>query len=310
MAEPLPWMTDASRTAYTDHLRAMRVSDRQVAAVLRETAREGERLIARTLSDPKNVSQAVRRSQYQQSVLALREAQANLWGEVTRTTRGGIERATLAATEGSDALLGVLTRAVDEQALGGSIQARQLLDSFTTAAHAASEDVRTRLINNIRLSDQVYKTQALSQGWIDKAVNRGIGLQKSAREIAKDVRHLIRPDTPGGVSYAARRLARTEINNAFHGTTIRQGLAHPWVEGFQWNLSASHPRPDDCDDFAEHDEGLGRGIWAADEVPAKPHPQCLCYLVTVSVRPKDFNSALLSGQYDPWLMSQGYAPMR
>lgn len=310
MAEPLPWMKEASRTAYTDHLRAIRVTDRAVATALRDAAAEGERIIARTLSDPSNVSQSVRRAQYSQSVQALREAQATMWGEVTRATRSGIERATVAATASQDEMLAVLLRAVDQEALGGPAQARLLLDLMSTGARAAAEDVRSRLINNIELSDQVYKSQALSQGWVDRTVNRGIGLQKSAREIAKDVKGLIRPDTPGGVSYAAKRLARTEINNAFHATEIRQGLELPWVDAFQWELSGSHPRPDDCDDYADHDDGLGPGVWPKADVPSKPHPQCMCWIAAVTVQPNDFNSRLVNGEYDGWLKSNGMLGIR
>jgi len=305
VAEQLPWMKDASRGAYVEHLRAIRVTDRAMAVVLRDAAADAERLIVRTLSDPANVSQTVRRAQYQQSILALREAQAELWGEVTRATQSGITRATVAASQSQAEMLNVLLRAVDENALGGPTQARFLLDSMSTAAKAATEDVRSRLVNNIQLSDQVYKSRALSDGWVERTVNRGIAGQKSAKEIAKSVRHLIRPDTPGGVSYAANRLARTEINNAFHATEIRQGMELPWVEAYQWELSGSHPRTDECDDFAELDDGLGPGVWAKGDVPAKPHPMCLCWISAVTVQPNEFNSRLLSGNYDGWLQSKG-----
>lgn len=311
MVDALPWQHDASRQAYTRHLAATRVADRRIAAALRDAAREGERIIARTLGNPANVSQQVRRAQFQQSILALRESQAALWGEVTSATRAGIDRASLAATQGQMDLLNVLTRAVSEQGLGGPAQAQQLLDSFMSAARAAAEDVRSRVINNVNLSDQVWRTRSLSEGWVDRAVNRGIGLQKSAREIARDVRHLIRPDTPGGVSYAANRLARTEINNAFHTTEIRQGQELPWIEAFQWHLSGSHPVPDDCDDLADMDhDGLGEGIFRKDNVPFKPHPQCLCFLTTVTIRPEEFNQRLLNGDYDDWLGTQGFVGMR
>lgn len=37
---------------------------------------------------------------------------------------------------------------------------------------------------------------------------------------------------------------------------------------------------DVCDEYARHDEGLGRGVYPIDEVPF-PHPQCLCYRTEV-----------------------------
>lgn len=305
MSQPAPWMESASRSAYVEHLRSIRIADREMARVLRDAAIEGERIIARTLGD--NVSAQVRRAQLSQSVEALRLSQAELWGEVTRATQAGIVRASAAVTEAHDTMMVVLLRAVDENALGGRAEAEALLRSMRTASHAAAEDVRSRLINNIRLSDQVYRTRALATGQVERAVNRGIALQKSAREIAQDVRHMIRPDTPGGVSYAARRLARTEINNAFHGTSIRQAVELPWTEGMKWNLSGSHPRPDECDDYAENSDGLGVGVFKPQDVPAKPHPQCLCYVTTVAVSPSVFNDRLVAGDYDNWLTTQGYA---
>lgn len=307
MAEPLPWQTRASRGAYVQHLKDIRITDRALAGVLRDAANDAERIVRQTLGNPANVSQAVRRAQYQQSIAALRQAQAELWGEVTRATRAGMTRSAAAASQGADELLGVLLRAVETQGLGSAAEAEALLASFRRAAQAAMEDVRSRIINNIPLSDRVFRTQALSQGWIDRAVNRGIAQQLSAREIAANVKGMIRPDTPGGVNYAAKRLARTEINNAFHATDVRQAQSLPWHEAFKWELSGSHPRPDVCDDYAEDDaNNLGPGIFPTQFIPSKPHPQCLCYLTSITVSPDQFNQSLLNGDYDGWLRSQGF----
>lgn len=301
MALPEPWMSDVSRGAYVKHLQTIRVTDRQIATILKDAAQEAERIVAQTLGNPANVSQAVRRSQYASSLQALRDAQGELWGSVTRATREGMGRAALLAEEAHMEMLSILGRAVDAD------EAAMLMNSMNGAARAAAGDVRSRLLNNIPLSDKVYRTQQLSQGWVDKAVNRGIATQKSAREIARDVRGMIRPDVRGGVSYAANRLARTEISDAFHATDVRQAQSLPWIDGMKWEVSGSHPRPDICDDLAEDDsDGLGSGVYRPPNVPNKPHPQCLCHLITVTVQPEDFNAALMSGAYDDWLMSQGY----
>lgn len=37
---------------------------------------------------------------------------------------------------------------------------------------------------------------------------------------------------------------------------------------------------DVCDEYARHDEGLGRGVYPIERVPF-PHPQCLCYRTEV-----------------------------
>jgi hypothetical protein len=94
------------------------------------------------------------------------------------------------------------------------------------------------------------------------------------------------------------RLARTEINNAFHFTQIRYTREMPWVEGYKWNLSGSHGRPDVCNQMAEHSEGLGRGVYGKGGVPGKPHPMCLCFITTETIDNATFYKRYRSGAYD------------
>ena len=74
------------------------------------------------------------------------------------------------------------------------------------------------------------------------------------------------------------RLARSELNNAFHSRQIA-AAQKPWVLGVKWNLSKSHPRKDECDRYAtENAHQLGRGVFPKSDVPSKPHPHCLCFM--------------------------------
>ncbi len=79
-------------------------------------------------------------------------------------------------------------------------------------------------------------------------------------------------------SYAARRLARTEITAAAGRALINAAKANPYVEHVRWNLSASHPKRDICDDIVAN--GIdGKGLYLIDNTPLYPaHPHCLCYL--------------------------------
>lgn len=280
---------DTHRELYAAMLRYMRVQDRKLARILRDAAIDADRLIQAAL--PKeNIGALIRRAQYQQSALELRRLQASLWGEVGAVTRDGIERAAGLSVEGDQMILSMLARAGADP---------DLLAGMREAARRSAENVRSRYLNDIQLSERVYKNRDLALARVDRIVNRGIALNKSAREIAQEVRGLIRPDTPGGVSYAAKRLARTELNNAFHTTTVRIESDRPWVLGYKWNLSRSHPRTDSCDALAEGSSGRGwpTGTYDKNEAPFRPHPNCLCFLTVATVTPERFVDDLLSGRY-------------
>lgn len=300
MAEALKvygWQRRLGDQQFAEYLRLQRVVDRELATILRDAAIEGERIVAR-LGALDNVSAKVRRAQYAQAVKALRASQAELWGEVTRSTQSGIARSTAIAVETEAELMSILTRAAPRSARG-------LASSMQAAARASAENVRSRVMNDVDLSPLVYKNRDLMAGKVARTVNRGLALNKSAKEIAKDVRQFIGPNVKGGVSYAANRLGRTEINNALHTTSIRIYDKHPWNEGVKWNLSGSHPVPDECNDYAEREMGMGPGIWKPSEVPFKPHPNCLCYTTVITPSDDVFIDRLLGGSYNDFLESEG-----
>ena len=277
--------------AWRGHLGAIRATDREIAAILRDAAKEAEKLIANNVSD--SVSARVRRAQYRIALSQLTQLSAEMWGEITPAIQRGINRAIEEGIRGIIDLDSILADSVADNALRNSV---------IRGSELAADTVRSRLINDIKLSPKVYRTRALSQGLVSKAVNRGLALGQSADEIARSVRHLISPNVRGGVSYAARRLARTEINNAFHTSTIRLAADDPWTAGFKWVKSDSHPRPDPCDDLADDDhDGLGPGIFKPKNVPGKPHPQCLCYLLVVHVPEDEFIDKLIAGDYDEYI---------
>ena len=133
------------------------------------------------------------------------------------------------------------------------------------------------------LSVRVYRTKNLANNWVKNQVNSAILRNASAQEIATAVRKSIRPNTPGGVSYAAMRLGRTELNNAFHATTIALSQDRPWIIGMEWNLSTTHEvsrnlaNPEVCEVYAARE-------WTVENVPKKPHPQCFSGEALVSAK--------------------------
>ena len=152
------------------------------------------------------------------------------------------------------------------------------------------------------LAEQVYKTGALASGWVERRIDSALARGATVTELAKDVRDFVNPATPGGASYAARRLARTEINAAYHAVVIGHNEDKPWNTGMKWSLSGSHPAVDECDEFARRDHaGLGRGVYRRDSVPPKPHPQCLCYVYPETLTPDAFVRGFRAGMFDAYL---------
>jgi hypothetical protein len=147
---------------------------------------------------------------------------------------------------------------------------------------------------------------------VDRQVNLAILSGESWKELGDRVKGSINPNVRGGVAYAAKRLGRTELNNAFH---TAQRVAHekePWVDSFVWHLSGSHSTPDECDEYARevHYPGGLPGHFQKGSLPNKPHPQCLCYTTAESIDEDSFVNAFLDGKYDTYLdgIIDTYAP--
>lgn len=145
------------------------------------------------------------------------------------------------------------------------------------------------------LSQRIWNaTGAMNRG-IDEIIQIGIATKKSARELARDLEAYINPDAKkpwdwakvypglgGKVDYSAQRLARTAINHSYWLSNVKSCAANPFVAAMHWRLSSEHwerqvlPFGEDCcDDYAKHDEGLGKGNFKPENLP-RPHPQCLC----------------------------------
>jgi len=168
-------------------------------------------------------------------------------------------------------------------------------ESLLATAIRNQESRETRIRDTkIPLSQQVWKTQALSRGLVDKVINDGLASGKGYRQIAKEVRHLVNPGAPGGISYAALRLGRTEINNAFHAQSIADARNQPWIDHMRWNLGMRHHVPDECDEWEDR-------LFRADEVPPLPHPNCWCYTTPEMPDWETFSQNLTMGVYDPYI---------
>lgn len=297
MARPLRWNERVGKETFHSYLRFQSQFDAGVRRILERAAIDVNRIVAQI---PGNTfSELTRIAQYRlyqgQIVRILEE----MWGEIEREIQDRIIDAANLAMDGVDRLIEIFAESAKER---GTFDLFRLADGFEAAVHAAADNIRSRIINAIDLSPRVYRNKALASGAVDSVINNGIALGRSAKEIAAEVRSLISARAPGGVSYSALRLGRTELNNAYHRTQRDVYADQPWIWGVQWKLSGSHPRPDICNDFASGDhDRLGRGIFSPNNVPGKPHPQCLCYIVAATVSREDFVANLLDGQYDRYI---------
>jgi hypothetical protein len=258
---------------------------------MRDAAAEADRII-RSLEGKTGSAAQIRSAQ-----LALAKVQVQAWGSIKDAVTVGIGDAVDAASDLQAAFDEAMFRRVGlspsywRQSL--LAQSRQGIESFTS-----------RKQFDYTLSQKVYRNQAISQGFVDREINNGLLLGKSAREIASSVKRFISPSTPGGASYAAMRLGRTEVANAFHTTNINNYKATPWVEKVKWHLSGSHPRPDACNEYAEQGSARGAGIWYVDDVPAKPHPNCLCFTEPVDIGLDAYVKNFKAGKYDDYINDQ------
>ncbi len=82
--------------------------------------------------------------------------------------------------------------------------------------------------------------------------------------------------------YRLKTIAWTETAHAYLKATVELTKDEEEIVGYQWRLSASHPRADICDVYANVDYGLGRGVHPKNKLPRLPaHPYCMCYLIPV-----------------------------
>lgn len=279
----------------TRYLRLQRRYDVRVDARLKEAMADAERDLA-ALGD--GTGAVVKSAQLMQAMTSISGALAAFWNAMGDIIAAGQQDAATEALRTSFDWDNVLLR------LGLTSAQRGAMKSSLTAAGRFNVEAMLARVYKTRLplAQQVYKTGALANDWVESRLDRGIARGQSVAELAREVRDFVNPRTPGGATYAARRLARTEINAAYHAVTIEHAADKPWVTGMQWRLSGSHLARDMCDVYASNDHsGLGNGIFSQGEVPGKPHPQCLCTVFPKLLDDLVFLDQLKRGLYDDYM---------
>lgn len=254
-----------------------------LARTLRDAQRSAQQLVRENLMRS-GIGGTVRVRQLQQAMSGMGQLNRSLWSRIGALVRGGIADAADLSAEQAVRRVGRLGMPAARR--------RAFEDLVFYDAKRAAEDIINHRKFGFKLADRIYRNGQASTLRVGQLIDQALAQQLSAREIAGQVGAFFSPEVPGGTSYAAMRLARTEINNAHHDTTVSLTKDQPWVQGFEWHLSGSHPKPDPCDDLAD------RSPYKPDDVPSKPHPQCLCYLEIIQPDRSTFLRNLASGKYD------------
>lgn len=235
--------------------------------LLKQSLAETEAIL-RTLEKKVGPGALQRGYQLESARIAMKQEMAALWRSLGYTVAAAREE-TAAAAINSAYHNSMLER------VPGMTKTRyaDIVKAERAAAKANVEASLARLQGRgyVPLSQRVYNSGQLVTGQVDRIINKALARGASAKELAQAVLPSINPNVQGGVSYAAMRLGRTENNNSFHARQVDYARETPWVTGTKWHLSGSHPENDVCDTYADQ-------VWAdPNEVPAKPHPNCLCY---------------------------------
>lgn len=277
-------MAQPNKDPLVPYRKVQATTEREMRQILESTARAIQRRIA--LLRP-GIGGQVRAAQLRLTLAAIRRLQRDLWsGRINARVQRGVED----AEEAAEVAIETMTRAA-YTALPERV-AETLVAGLKAAAVSGLKSDRAR--KRRELSRRVYRQRALHDGVIERMIREGLIANLSAKELAASVYKYVSPTTPGGASYAAMRLARTEINNAFHERQL-EGAKRPGVRVVKWNLSGSHRVPDLCNVYASNG---GNGEWPTDKVPDKPHPQCFCYLTYLTMPARQFRAALERGDFD------------
>ena len=138
---------------------------------------------------------------------------------------------------------------------------------------------------------------------IDTYLGHGIGIGKSARTIATEIKELVKEPKkvlvrnnvvlkPGTGVYKSAyknglRLAGTETNMAYRMSDYIRRHQLPFVTGIEVKLGANHPKPDICDEM--------KGKYPKDFLYLGWHPHCFCYTVSIMIPPEEFKARMKSG---------------
>lgn len=282
--EPEDWLKAAATELH--------IGDKATLKLLQEAYRE----VNKSLKDLPDDASAplgalVQRAQAERVRRELLSAQAKLFDKLGDLVSARRLRSASRAAKLSAAADAALLNLVGEGETG-----KKLYDGADITAQRTVETILARIgLSKVPLSQRIYDTNAWMNGRLDKLIAGTMAQGLNAKRFAKIARDWFSPSVPGGTRYAAMRLARTEINNAFHATSIDYAQSKPWVSEMEWVLSKSHTTPDKCNEYA------AASPWPVHAIPRKPHPQCMCTVAEVTPDEDDWIDRFVKGEFDDYL---------
>ena len=190
-------------------------------------------------------------------------------GEVTQAAHRLWQRTTQVITDGYRQEARLANRQVRELAATLSLPEPAELSDEEAQAFARGHAAATR--HGVTLSMRVYRNRLVNVRRARLLVDEAVRGSWPVDKLAKAVHDLIDPATPGGASYAAYRLAQTELTGAWFERTREEHAATGWIEAVHWRLSRRHDELDECDELA------AVSPYGVRRVPARPHPLCGCW---------------------------------
>lgn len=231
---------------------------------------------------------------------------AQMSREVLAAAHQGIWMASGAGSQG-------VTR-VTQHMLGGAFPAPAVERLFAAVNERATLAMlaRTRQ-DGLKISDRVWRTSEAARNSIRTIVEDATVRGQSARTTAKQVEKYLQPGVGKAhkdeirrrlgiskdVSHQAMRLARTEMNNAFHEGMVAATQHSPGYRGIYWRLSAQHVVFDVCTDMAADMSNGEPGFYPKGHEPVRPHPQCMCTPISAWENPAQFAERLRGWQQNP-----------
>ena len=205
------------------YAKTQRLADRSLLAVLKQALVDVDRMLRQIDPSLGRVGDLVRIQQLQTVKRNLLNRQGQIYnrmGDIIAERR--VQAAEAATALGSD---------IDDLLFdfaGRTGVASQLRASLNAGLRQTIDVAITRMtISAVPLAQRIYNSNVWANGVLQRRINSALLRGLSAREFAKEARDWFRPDTPGGVRYASMRLARTEINNAFHAASVLQAQEKP-----------------------------------------------------------------------------------
>jgi len=284
--------TEARRIWWARYLTVQNRYDTKIRTALKDAADDAQERI-NTLASKSTFSAAVRTAQLRLAMQELKDTHKTLFGSLLPIIKSGQKDEADAAFDG-------LTE-TDKSYIYAAVSEIHDAESYLKSARQTALNNVTAVVQRITqselpLSHRIYRTESLANRWVSNVINRSLARGDSAKDLAQSVRKHILPTTPGGTSYAALRLGRTELNNAFHATAIVSAQDRPWITGMRWYTSDTHTH-----DPSEICTQLNGQVFDPTSVPKKPHPQCRCFVAPEVESLAVFKQNLTAGVYRDWM---------